>query len=530
MKRRCGALGVVVLISGVATGQTGENAPAFQVADVHESAKATNPYMRGGFIVGGRFEVRSATMLELIATAYDFEAEKIAGGPAWLNTDRFDILAGAPATTSQETAKLMLQSLLAERFKLAVHKDTRPLPVFLLSSGKSKPRAKESDGKTPSGCQVQPQPNSQPLSGAFTVVACRNVTMAVFAEALRGMANAYLGNTVIDSTGLIGAWDFDIKWHQRNQIPAAGSEATTIFDAVDKQLGLKLERQTRPLPVLVVDGVNRNPTENAPDVTKKLPPPPPAEFEVATIKPSAPDSPPMGRVQNGRVDLQGLTLKNVIQLAWDIDNDQMMAGLPKFAESVRYNIAAKAPSGVAATNEDEADIDTLRLMLRSLLIERFKLAAHTEDRPVEGYTLTATKPKLEKADPSGRTECKDGPGKDGKDPRIANPVLNRLVTCTNVTMAQFAERLPQFANGYVRTAVLDSTGIEGAWDVTVSFSGVNLIRNNGAPGQPGTPADPNGALSLPDAVAKQLGLKLQLQKRMMPVLVIEHLEEKPSEN
>ena len=170
-------------------------------------------------------------------------------------------------------------------------------------------------------------------------------------------------------------------------------------------------------------------------------------------------------------------------------------------------------------------------MLRNLLADRFKLATHMEDRMVEGYTLTAPKPKLEKADPSNRTECKEGPGKDGKDPRNTNPILNRLMTCTNMTMAQLAEQLPLRVNGYVRTPVLDATGLEGSWDFTISFSGVNLVRPNPAAGQPGAAAaEPNGALGFPEAMSKQLGLKLELQKRMMPVLVVDHLEETPTEN
>jgi uncharacterized protein (TIGR03435 family) len=248
-------------------------------------------------------------MLDLISSAYGFETDRIAGGPSWLNTDRFDIVAGAPAATSQDTANLMLQSLLVERFKLAVHKDTKPLPVFVLSVGKGKPKMKESDGRAPSGCQDQPQPNAQAGTSTYTAVFCRNMTMAAFTEALRRMANTYLPNAVIDSTGVEGVWDFDIKWNQRNQLAAAGSDAITIFDAVDKQLGLRLEPQTRPLPVIVIDSVNRNPTENSSDVTDRLPPPPPAAFEVATIKPSPPDSQPRIRVQSGRLDLQGVTLR-----------------------------------------------------------------------------------------------------------------------------------------------------------------------------------------------------------------------------
>lgn len=464
-------------------------------------------------------------MLDLISVAYAMDSRKVVGGPSWLDQDRFDIIAGAPPATSQDTGLLMLQSLLAERFKLALHKDTKPMPAFVLSLGKGKPKMKESKDEGPSSCQGQSQPNVAPIAGAPTVVLCRNMTMAALADNLQGLTSGtYLPNAVIDETGLKGAWDFELKWHARNQLAAAGSEGLTIFDAVEKQLGLKLEPQQRPQPVLVIDSVNRSPTPNAADVTGKLPPAPPAEFEIATIKLSTPGGPQRGNVQNGRVDLEGLTLKNLIRIAWDLNNnDQLIAGLPKFADSKGFSITAKAPIPEGAKTEQEVDDYTLRLMLRNLLAERFQLKTHMEDRPVEGYVISAVKPKLEKADVSNRTECKEGPGKDGKDPRNTVPILNRLMTCTNMTMAQFAEQLPILVNGYVRTAVLDATELEGAWDFTLSFSGVNLYRNN-------TPESPNGALSLSDATSKQLGLKLDLQKRSMPVLVIDRLEETFTEN
>jgi len=199
---------------------------------------------------------------------------------------------------------------------------------------------------------------------------------------------------------------------------------------------------------------------------------------------------------------------------------------------LRFDVVAKAPAG-GLGNEQTVDIDVLRQMLRALLVERFNLKTHMEDRPVDAYTLSAGKPKLQKADPSNRTGCKEGPGADGKDPRLANPVLNRLITCQNMTMAQFAEQLPNLANGYVHSGVLDATGLEGAWDFTINFSGIGLLRGGGAPGQPSggaSASDPNGALSLPDAVNKQLGLKLETQKRLVPVLVIDHIDEKPTDN
>ena len=100
-----------------------------------------------------------------------------------------------------------------------------------------------------------------------------------------------------------------------------------------------------------------------------------------------------------------------------------------------------------------------------------------------------------------------------------------------MTIAQFADRLPLVANGYVHSAVLDKTGLTDAYDFTLSFSAIGILQNSlQGPGQPGGAADPNGALSLPDAVSKQLGLKLELEKRLAPVLVIDHVEQKPTEN
>jgi len=527
MIRTIAGIGVAALLPGVVFGQSTGPAPTFELADLHASAKSNSPYMSGGVLRGGRYDIKNATMLELIQTAYSIDDTiKIVGGPPWLNTDRFDIAAKVPPATPPDALKLMLQALLADRFKLVVHMDNRPLSVFVLSLGKGKPKLKEADDSGNSGCQGQAQ-NPAPGETPYNAVSC-HMTMEAFAQALRRLGAGYLFGLVVDQTGLKGSWDFDLKWTPRPQLANAGTSGITIFDAVDKQLGLKLEAKNVPLPVIVVDSVNQKPTDNPPGVTTSLPPPPPAEFEVASIRPSAPGAPQNGKIQNGRLDLQGWPLKSLIEIAWDINNDDRLAGAPKFLDSAKFDVTAKA----SITQIDDED---LILMLRALLVDRFKLAAHMEDRPVSTYTLTAAKPKLQHADPSNRSECKDGPGADGKDPRIANPVLNRLVTCHNMTMAQLAEEFQHFAGGYIQYSVVDATGIDGAYDFTLSFSGAGLFRTStgrgGDTGAGGANAsEPSGALSLFDAVNKQLGLKLELQKRPVPVLVIDHVEEKPTDN
>jgi uncharacterized protein (TIGR03435 family) len=537
------------LFSNTAFGQLAltVSTPTFEAADIHPSPHTTNPnpFMTGGVLRGGRYDLRKATMVDLIRVAYDVDPDTILGGPNWLETDRFDIIAKAPPETSAETIKLMLKALLADRFKLVLHKDMKPMPAFVLTMGKGKPKLKEADGSGNTGCQPQQQ-KPEPGTIPYAMVSCHNMSMREFARMLRLMAGAYMTNPVIDSTDLKGNWDFDLKWTGRAQLGQAASDGISIYDAVDKQLGLRLEAQRVPSPVLIVDNVNQKPTDNPPAVTQALPPTPPAEFEVAVVKPSAPDSQLMFRMlPGGQMDMQGVPLKMLIAFAWNFDfatTNDMIVGAPKFLDSARFDIKAKASVGTSTgpSVAPQIDIDDLRLMLRALLADRFKLATHNEDRPVTAYNLVAVKPRLKPADPTNRTGFREGPGADGKDPRNTNPTLSRLVTCQNMTMAQFADLLQKIAPGYIHSPVLDATGLEGAWDFTLSFSGSNLLQaaapNRGGDAGPqpqgGAPtaSDPNGAVSLFDAVSKQLGLKLEEKKRPVSVLVIDHVEEKPTDN
>jgi uncharacterized protein (TIGR03435 family) len=187
------------------------------------------------------------------------------------------------------------------------------------------------------------------------------------------------------------------------------------------------------------------------------------------------------------------------------------------------------------------DQDSINVMLRNLLIERFQIKYHTEERPSTAFVLIAAKPKMKKADPANRTGYREGPGPDGKDPRISNPAAGRLVTCENMTMKQLAQNLPMIAGGYIQGAtVYDETGIEGAFDFTLNFSpaGMGMVGGPGRGGRGGEgiagglpdAADPSGAITLSEAIEKQLGLKLEQAKRPAQVLVIDHIEPKPTEN
>jgi len=547
MRRAFAGIILLAIFSTVVFAQSPETASgdtspaAFEIADVHVSPHRTFAFMNGGTLHGDRYIIRQATMVDLLVAAYGVEADNVLGGPAWLETARFDVIAKAPRTTSPETIKLMLQALLADRFKLVVHADSKPVQAFVLTVGKGKPKLKDSESSGKTGCEPQEQ---KPTPGViqYIMVSCHNVTMDAFAEILHDFAGGYLTSPVVDSTGLKGSYDFDFKWTGRGQLAAAGDDGISIFDAVDKQLGLKLDLGKIPMPVLVVDSANEKPTDNPPNVAQILPPAPPAEFDVAVIKPSAPDSTDLrGRIDGGQLSVQGATLKFLINYAWDLNSndDEMLVGAPKWLDSDHYDIVAKAAIDTPANGKASAsqiDYDDLREMLQALLKDRFKLVAHMEDRPVSAYTLVAEKPKLTKGDPTNRTRCKEGPGADGKDPRNANPALNRLLTCQNITMPEFADMLQSLAPGYIFVPVKDSTGIEGGWDLTLSFSAAGTLQTAGrgaAPSAAGgvvAATDPSGALSLFDAVNKELGLKLEKQTRPAPVLVIDHVEEKPTDN
>ena len=558
MMRALVHISCVALLSGAAFSQPAETTPpigsrpAFEGADVHSShvsASNFNVSMNGPRVHDGRYAIRTATMVELVSAAYGVEQDKVLGGPTWLEINRYDVTAKLPPGSTPESHKLMLQALLAERFNLAIHNDSKPLPAYVMTASRH-PQLKESDGKSgQNGCQGKPRAQQvEPGAIRQIEVACHNMTMAAFADQIHMMAGGYLRQPVVDSTGLTGTYDFDIKWTGRGQLAAAGADGISIFDAVDKQLGLKLELSKVPTPVIVVDSVNEKPTGNAPYISSLLPDTAvPTEFEVADIKPTPSDFQGMNFqiLPSGQLNLRGLNLKFIIQQAWGNFSDDMIVGAPKWLDDNRFDIVAKIPTaamnnGAGPNNPEPFDFDAVMVMLKNLLADRFKLATHMEDRPISAYTLMAAKPKLKPADPTGRIKCYEGPGPDQKDPRDANPILGRLITCQNMTMARFADMLQSLASGYIHAPVLDATGLDGAWDFSLTFSTAGQLQGGGgrggrdggaaATGAPVAASDPNGALSLLDALPKQLGLKLESQKRPVQVLVIDHIEPKPTDN
>ncbi len=235
--------------------------PAFEVATI----KPSKPEAQGkGFTVRGRvFSTLNTSLNDLLTFAYDLHARQIVGGPVWLESVKYDLTAqpdgdGQPNTTQW---KIMLQKLLADRFKLTFHRDTKELAVYALAVGKTGPKLAKNDS----------DPNGLPglFFRGLGVLPARNATMADFAGV---MQTAVLDRPVVDQTKLPGRYDFMLTWTPDEsqfgglgvKVPPPADNASAppgLFTAIQEQLGLKLDSTKAPVEVLVVDHVEK-PSEN----------------------------------------------------------------------------------------------------------------------------------------------------------------------------------------------------------------------------------------------------------------------------
>ena len=233
---------------------------------------------------------------------------------------------------------------------------------------------------------------------------------------------------------------------------------------------------------------------------------------------------------NGRTEIRVISLQNLITFAWNIDPD-MLVGAPRWLNTDRFDIVATVSSD-GGPKAVPVDFEAVQVMMRALLIERFKLAAHNASQPVNVYALIAPKreTKMKKADESNRASCKYAP-----ELLPAKTALTNIYSCQNTTIADFAANLRGWAPAYFDRPVVDLTAMEGGFDFTLGWTGkqrMALARagDSGQPGGASLASDPNGGVTVFEAVEKQLGLKLEERKHPMPVLIIDHVEQKPTEN
>jgi uncharacterized protein (TIGR03435 family) len=201
---------------------------------------------------GGAWEATNVTLDSMIRLAYRIQESQLVGGPPWIYSDRFDIVAKSPQGAPGPEFGLRMQSLLAERFKLKLHRETRELPVYaLVTDGTPGPRLTPS----PIDCEAwargrtgQPptplQPGERPTCGTTATpgrLTGGSITMSQLAQTL----SRYTQRMVLDQTGLTGGFDYDLEFDE----PAG----TSIFTALQQQLGLRLEARRAPVDVLVID-------------------------------------------------------------------------------------------------------------------------------------------------------------------------------------------------------------------------------------------------------------------------------------
>ena len=273
---------VLSLFACAATSQT------FEVASIKPAPPSDGQGigigMRGGPGTGDptRIVIQNFNVFLLVTRAYDVRIYQVAGADI-TDPARFNITAKVPEGASKADLRLMLQNLLADRFKLKFHRETRDLPVYDLTVAKNGPKFKESGGPAPDygdpATQV-PRPKNDvdrdgyplPPPGVIAFLTVNGTPRARYnavAESMKdfaAMLASSLGRLVLDKTGLAGKFDFLLSWTPEppnGPIPAASDDSgPTIMSAVQQQLGLKLESKKAPVEILVIDHYEKNPTEN----------------------------------------------------------------------------------------------------------------------------------------------------------------------------------------------------------------------------------------------------------------------------
>jgi uncharacterized protein (TIGR03435 family) len=210
----------------------------------------------------GRFTTTNTTLKILIGFAYGVNNNQIAGGPTWIDSDVFSIEARPESATAfqsdserQRNVPAMLQTLLADRFKVVVHSEKREQPAYDLVIAKGGPKLRETD----------PSFTSQNLNGRSGNLVAEGLPMSAWAASL----SRQLGRSVIDKTGLSGRYDFKLTYTPEAQecvfgrtvtpqeLPPPDPNAVSIFTALQEQIGLKLEATKTVVDVLVIDHVEK---------------------------------------------------------------------------------------------------------------------------------------------------------------------------------------------------------------------------------------------------------------------------------
>jgi uncharacterized protein (TIGR03435 family) len=269
---RWGFIGVAMLVT---ISSAGAQQKAFEVASVkpHPASQVTPSTMIAE--PGGRFTVRNIPLRMLIRTAYQIQDDQIVDAPDWIGTDRFDITAKAEDGSSPADLAPMLQALLAERFKLAFHRDTRELSIFELqlarAGGVLGPKMKKNECVP--DLNAPPSAPGGPRCGTISNGFGRLTLIAQPIPVMAQFLAPSVSRVVVDRTGLTGNYDVDLTWTPDRLPPRPPGtpldqpilvngapidpNGPSIFTAVREELGLKLESAKSPVQVLAIDHVEQ---------------------------------------------------------------------------------------------------------------------------------------------------------------------------------------------------------------------------------------------------------------------------------
>jgi uncharacterized protein (TIGR03435 family) len=231
---------------------------AFEVATikpvVHDAKAGRYITMQGT----NRFVEKEYTLKLLIAAAYDLNPRTILGGPEWIESDHYDILAKTPGEVrpTHDELMAMLRNLLADRFSLTFHREQKEFSIYELGVAKGGPKMKPS-----TAASDEPAALISTVYAQHILLPARNATMSEFTSLLQ---RAVLDRPVVDKTGLTAKYDFDLQWAPDEtqfggDVPVAPADAPAapLFSAIQEQLGLRLIATRGPVEALVVDKAER---------------------------------------------------------------------------------------------------------------------------------------------------------------------------------------------------------------------------------------------------------------------------------
>ncbi|HZI77856.1 MAG TPA: TIGR03435 family protein [Vicinamibacterales bacterium] len=280
MKSRTTRVAAMALTLGIAAGavpraQAPAPAAKFEVESVKPNKDGGPSSVR--VTPGGMLSVTNNTLRNIIRNAWNITNDQIVGGPAWIDSDRFDITAKASGPFGQDEARKMLQALLADRFGLVTRNETRELSVYLLvrarKDGALGPQMKKSDldcaalfASVTAGAKMPDRLPNGNLPCGISVRAAQGLVVgspASMEQVARNLVGG-VGRIVVDKTGLEGYYDFTLNFAPEAPPqpgapagPAPDATAPSLFTAMQEQLGLKLEPGRAPIQVLVIDRAER---------------------------------------------------------------------------------------------------------------------------------------------------------------------------------------------------------------------------------------------------------------------------------